>query len=111
MSEADWAEFEALVARCAAVAPTQARAHGLVLSGLLHAARTSRARARPTRLDGLGASQDPALARVKPKIEDRRRFDWMDMASVRHRPLRLLLVSRTFLTFFSTFQESLHWQP
>ncbi|MFI5455791.1 MAG: hypothetical protein ACHRXM_10105 [Isosphaerales bacterium] len=37
MSESDWAQFEARVARCAAVVPTQARAHGLVLSGLLHA--------------------------------------------------------------------------
>jgi hypothetical protein len=36
MSESDWAEFEALVARCAAVAPTHARAYGMVLSGLLN---------------------------------------------------------------------------
>jgi hypothetical protein len=38
MSESDWARFEALVGRYSGAAPTQARAHGLVLSGLLHAA-------------------------------------------------------------------------
>jgi hypothetical protein len=36
MSESDWAQFGALVAEYATMAPTQARAHGLVLSGLLH---------------------------------------------------------------------------
>jgi hypothetical protein len=35
MSEADWAHFEALVARCVPMAPTLARAHGLVMSRLL----------------------------------------------------------------------------
>jgi len=37
MSDSDWAHFEALVFRYASVAPTQARAHGLVLSELLQA--------------------------------------------------------------------------
>jgi len=36
MSESDWAHFDSLAARCAGMAPTQARAHGLALSGLLH---------------------------------------------------------------------------
>jgi hypothetical protein len=36
MSESDWARFENLVARCSAMASTQARAHGMVLSELLH---------------------------------------------------------------------------
>jgi hypothetical protein len=36
MSESDWAEFEALVAKSAVMAPTQARAYGMVLSRLLH---------------------------------------------------------------------------
>jgi hypothetical protein len=35
MSESDWAEIEALVARCVVLAPTQARAYGMVLSSLL----------------------------------------------------------------------------
>jgi hypothetical protein len=36
MSESDWAELEALVTRCAGLAPTQARAYGMVLSSLLN---------------------------------------------------------------------------
>jgi hypothetical protein len=36
MSESDWDRFDALVARFTSMAPTQARAHGLVLSELLH---------------------------------------------------------------------------
>jgi hypothetical protein len=36
MSESDWAHFEALVSRVSAMAQSQARAHGLVLSDLLH---------------------------------------------------------------------------
>jgi hypothetical protein len=36
MPESDWERFEALVRRYAPMAPTQARACGLVLSGLLH---------------------------------------------------------------------------
>jgi hypothetical protein len=36
MSESDWAELEALAARCTGLAATQARAYGMVLSGLLH---------------------------------------------------------------------------
>ncbi len=38
MSRADWARFEALAAGAAANATTQARANGLVVSGLLDAA-------------------------------------------------------------------------
>jgi hypothetical protein len=38
MSESDWDRFAALVERCATLAPTLARAHGMVLSGLLHSA-------------------------------------------------------------------------
>jgi hypothetical protein len=37
MSESDWARFEAIVSRYTAMAPSQARAHGLVLSELLNA--------------------------------------------------------------------------
>jgi hypothetical protein len=36
MSESDWNRLEALVARHGGTASTQARAHGLVLSHLLH---------------------------------------------------------------------------
>ena len=35
MSEYDWARLEELASRCAVLAPTQARAYGMVLSSLL----------------------------------------------------------------------------
>ena len=38
MSEADWELFEAMVARHAKLASSQAQVHGLVLSGLIQAA-------------------------------------------------------------------------
>ena len=37
MPESDWEQFEALAGAYAAKAATQARAHGMALSGLLHA--------------------------------------------------------------------------
>jgi|SRR5271165_4080952 len=63
MSESDWAELEALVARCALLAPTQARAYGMVLSGLLHGVQV--------------AEREPGP------------LDWMDWE--RRKTLRLLL--------------------
>jgi hypothetical protein len=63
MSESDWARFEARAARFAAVAPTQARAVGLLVSSLLHGVPTPEAEAGP--------------------------LDWMDWE--RRKTLRLLL--------------------
>ncbi len=63
MSESDWERFAALVDRFAAMAPTQARAHGLALSNLLNSARASRPEPGP--------------------------LDWMDWE--RRKTLRLLL--------------------
>ena len=60
---ADWERFEALADACAPIAPTQARAHGLVISGLLNAASAPRPEPGPT--------------------------DWMDWE--RRKTLRLLL--------------------
>ena len=64
MSESDWAEFEALVARFAVMAPTQARAMGWCFRACCTGSWISRARARarPAGLDGLGAPQDAATA-------------------------------------------------
>ena len=48
--------------RVAPQAPTQARAHGIVLSRLIDEAAARPARPRPARLDGLGAAEDLATA-------------------------------------------------
>ena len=63
MSESDWNRLEALVARHGGAASTQARAHGLVLSQLLHGLPLSKAEPGP--------------------------LDWMDWE--RRKTLRLLL--------------------
>ncbi len=47
MSEADWDRFEALAGACAPVAPSQARANGLVISSLLNSAQVPRTEPRP----------------------------------------------------------------
>jgi hypothetical protein len=49
MSELDWSQFEALVAGHSSAATTQARAHGMALSHLLHSA--PRAEPEPGPLD------------------------------------------------------------
>jgi hypothetical protein len=67
MAEADWAQFEALAARYASVAPTQARAHGMLVSSLLHAVPTPEPEPGP--------------------------LDWMDWE--RRKTLRLLLPARS----------------
>jgi hypothetical protein len=63
MSESDWGRFEAMAHACAPIAPTQARANGLVLSNLLHSAPVPRTEPEP--------------------------LDWMDWE--RRKGLRLLL--------------------
>jgi hypothetical protein len=66
MSESDWDQFSALVERHATMAPTLARAHGLVLSALLHGAPASQPEPGP--------------------------LDWMDWE--RRKTLRLLLTKK-----------------
>ena len=51
MSESDWGELEGLVARCAVLSQTQARAYGMVLSSLLH--RSAAPEPEPGPLDWL----------------------------------------------------------
>ena len=63
MPESDWERFEALADACAPIAPTQARANGVVLSSLLHSAPVPQTEPRP--------------------------LDWMDWE--RRKTLRLLL--------------------
>ncbi len=66
MSEADWSLFDSLTKSLAATAPTQARAHGSVLSALMHSAN---------------------LPQVEPGA-----LHWMDWE--RRKTLRLLLSRR-----------------
>jgi hypothetical protein len=66
MSEADWARFDALARSMAQSAPTQARAYGLALAGLMNSANLPRPEPGP--------------------------LDWMDWE--RRKTLRLLLSAR-----------------
>ncbi len=65
MSESDWAHFEALAARYASAVPTQARAHGLLLSSLLHAVPPPEAEPGP--LDWMDWERRKTLRLLLPK--------------------------------------------
>jgi hypothetical protein len=88
MSETDWAEFEAMVARRAALAPTHARAIGMVLSGLLHGAGPSEPEPEPGPLDWMDWERRKAL-RLLLSTSKSGSLDWMDWE--RRKTLRLLL--------------------
>jgi hypothetical protein len=88
MSESDWAEFEALVARFAVMAPTHARAIGLVLSGLLHQANESSPEPEPGPLDWMDWERRKIL-RLLLRKPNTGPLDWMDWE--RRKTLRLLL--------------------
>jgi hypothetical protein len=66
MAESDWAQFETLAARYASVAQTQARAHGLLLSGLLHAVR--RPEAEPGPLEWMDWERRKTLRLLLPAV-------------------------------------------
>ena len=88
MSESDWAEFEALVARFAVMAPTHARAIGMVLSGLLHQATESSPEPEPGPLDWMDWERRKIL-RLLLRKPNTGPLDWMDWE--RRKTLRLLL--------------------
>jgi hypothetical protein len=90
MSETDWSEFDALVARCAALAPTQARAIGMVLSGLLHCAESTEPGPGP--LEWMDWEHRKALRLLLSKAKARP-LDWMDWEH--RKALRLLLPERS----------------
>src|SRR5262249_14203561 len=64
MWESDWARFQALVARWGTMAPTQARAHGQVLSLLLESAR--QAKPEPGPLEWMDWERRKALRLLRP---------------------------------------------
>ena len=66
MSESDWAQFEALVARYAAMAPTQARATGWCL----RAAHAVPAEPEPGPLDWMDWERRKTLRLLVPKGPD-----------------------------------------
>jgi hypothetical protein len=86
MSETDWAEFEGLVARFKVMAPTQARAVGMVLAGLLHQAALA-PEPEPGPLDWMDWERRKTLRLLlsKPKTDS---LDWMEWE--RRKTLRLL---------------------
>ena len=89
MSEGDWDRFEALVARYAGKAPTQARAHGLALSNLLRTAAMVPLESRE--LDWMDWERRKTLqllAKPAPQPEPGP-LAWMDWE--RRKTLRLLL--------------------
>src|SRR4051812_20663619 len=78
MSETDWAEFESLVARFALSAPTQARAIGMVLSGLLHeGVRSQEPEPEPGPLDWMDWERRKTLRLLLSKSKSGL-LDWMD---------------------------------
>src|SRR4051794_16429510 len=61
MSQSDWARFEALVESLMTQVPTQARAHGMVVSRLMDRARSSTALASESSLDWMDWEWQKAL--------------------------------------------------
>jgi hypothetical protein len=90
MPETDWAEFEGLVARVAALAPTQARAIGMVLSDLLHGGQPPEPESGP--LDWMDWERRKTLRLLLSKAKTGP-LDWMDWE--RRKTLRLLLRERS----------------
>ena len=64
MPESDWIHFESLVARHAAITPTQARAHGRAISELLHTGR--RPEPEPGPLDWMDWERRKAIRLLVP---------------------------------------------
>jgi hypothetical protein len=63
MSDSNWDRFDTLAGACAPMAPTQARANGMVISGLLHAA--SAPRPEPGPLDWMDWERRKTLRLLK----------------------------------------------
>jgi hypothetical protein len=85
MSESDWAELHGMATECATRAQTQARAYGMVISGLLH--RTKPSQPEPGLLDWMDWERRKAL-RLLVTEDKQQPQDWMDWE--RRKILRLL---------------------
>ena len=68
MSQEDWAQFESLVRRASIQSPTQARAHGIVISGLIEEATASRCRPDPGPLDWMDWERQKTLRLLRPAV-------------------------------------------
>jgi hypothetical protein len=68
MSEEDWARFESLVRRATAHSPTQARAHGVVISGLIEEAVATGSRPDPGPLDWMDWERQKTLRLLRPAV-------------------------------------------
>jgi hypothetical protein len=94
MPESDWAEFDRLVALRSTVAPTQARACGMVLSGLLHGNESPELESKhePGPLEWMDWERHKTLRLVLTKAKTGP-LDWMDWE--RRKALRLLSPERS----------------
>ena len=68
MSRADWLEFEALVRAVSPQVPTQARAHGIVISALLEAGRTALPRPAPGPFDWMDWERQKTLKLLRGAV-------------------------------------------
>ena len=68
MSEEDWAQFDSLVRRASTQSPTQARAHGVVISGLIEEAAASRSHTGPGPLDWMDWERQKTLRLLRPAV-------------------------------------------
>ncbi len=68
MSQEDWAHFEFMVRRASPHATTQARAHGVVISGLIEEATASRSLPDPGPLDWMDWERQKTLRLLRPAI-------------------------------------------
>jgi hypothetical protein len=68
MSQEDWAQFESLVRRVSIQSPTQARANGLVISGLIEEATASHCRPDPGPLDWMDWERQKTLRLLRPAV-------------------------------------------
>ncbi len=68
MSQEDWAQFESMVRRVSPHSPTQARAHGVVITGLIEEASASRSQTDAGPLDWMDWERQKTLRLLRPAV-------------------------------------------